>query len=360
MTSRFAKLLIPATAAALVLTGCAAAPDSSPTPSGSAASYCARMVTDSSPLLDSSFNESAWNGLLAAQTQLGIDVNNYVSNTPDDHVPNVEQAVATGCQFVLATGYGLVDALESEAPKSPDVHFAIIDDDEIDLPNVKPIVFDTAEASYLAGYVAAGVSKTHVVATYGGDNEPAVDVFMDGFVDGVAKYNAVHGTDVKVLGWDKAAQDGSFINSWEDTNLSKTTTENFIAQGADVILPVAGDAAVGTFQAALEQPGVLAIGVDTDEYLVDKISQYKSVLLTSVVKNSADAIPSIISDDIAGKWSNEPYVGTLANGGVSIAPYHDLESTVGSALAAEVQDLQQQIVDGKIVVTSPSSPINKG
>ena len=71
-------------------------------------------------------------------------------------------------------------------------------------------MFNTAEAAYLGGYLAAGMSKTGTVGTFGGIQIPTVTVFMDGFADGVDKYNADNGTDVKLLGWDKAKQDGLF------------------------------------------------------------------------------------------------------------------------------------------------------
>ena len=131
---------------------------------------------------------------------------------------------------------------------------------------MKPVVFDTAQASYLAGYLAAGVSKTGVVATFGGGNQPPVTLFMDGFVDGVAKYNEVHGTAVRVLGWDKAKQDGAFTGDFEDINKGKALSEGFIDQGADVILPVAGQVGEGAASAALERGGVSVIWVDSDGY----------------------------------------------------------------------------------------------
>jgi len=358
--ARLAKLVIPVSAAALLLAGCAAAPDATPSGSASASAYCARMVTDSGGLEDHSFNQASWGGMQDAQQQYGIDVQPYVSRSDDDLAPNVEQAADSGCQFVLTVGWSLAEATQDQAEAHPGTHFAIVDDNSIDLPNVKPIVFDTAEASYLAGYLAAGMSKTGKVATFGGAPDPAVMLFMDGFVDGVAKYNEVHGTSVQALGWDKAAQNGTTNSGYEDVSLGKTISEGFIAQGADVILPVAGQVGEGAAQAALEHPGTLVIWVDTDGYDVAGMDRYRSVLLTSVMKNAGDAVSAIIGDDIDGKYTNEPFIGTLANGGVGIAPYHDLAASVDPTLAGEVQDLTQQIIDGKIVVTSPSSPINKG
>ncbi len=314
------------------------------------------MVTDQGGLDDHSLNQARWAGLEAAAAKYGIDVQALVSTAETDLAPNVEQASASGCGFVLTVGWSLAPATSDSATANPDVDYAIVDDASIDLPNVKPIVFDTAQASYLAGYLAAGVTKTGKVATFGGGNEPAVTLFMDGFADGIAKYNEVHGTSVQLLGWDKAAQDGAFTGDYEDKNKGKVLTQGFIDQGADIILPVAGQVGEGAAAAALEHPGTLIIWVDTDGFDVPGLEQYQPIMLTSVMKKMGEAVLEIIGNHLDGSFTNDPYVGTLANGGVDIAPFHDLEATVGSTLAGEIEDLRAQIVSGAIVVESASAP----
>jgi basic membrane protein A len=344
-------------ALALVLAGCAPAPSrdgGSTAEPGAAGDYCARMVTNSGGLEDRSFNQSSWAGLQSAQEELGIDAQVLVSTGETDLAPNVTQAVDSGCGFVLTVGYELADATLEEAGNHPDTHFAIVDE-TVEAPNVKPIVFDTAQASYLAGYLAAGTSKTGVVATFGGGNQPPVTLFMDGFVDGVAKYNEVHGTQVRALGWDKAAQDGVFTGDFEDINKGKTLTQGFIDQGADVILPVAGQVGEGAASAILESGRATLIWVDNDGY--DTLpAEYRPIVLTSVLKNTGDAVVQIVGDDLAGNFSAEPYVGTLENGGVALSPYHDLADSVPAELQAELDALEAEIVAGSVVVESPSAP----
>ncbi|WP_066041628.1 BMP family lipoprotein [Herbiconiux solani] len=343
-------------ALALLVTGCADAPAPSGSDSATSAAgdYCARMVTNSGGLDDRSFNQSSWEGLEKAQSQFGIDAQVLVSTNETDLAPNVSQAVDSGCGFVLTVGYELADATLAEAGSNPDTHFAIVDE-TVEAPNVKPILFDTAQASYLAGYLAAGVTKTGRVATFGGGNQPPVTLFMDGFVDGVAKYNEVHGTQVQALGWDKNAQDGVFTGDFEDINKGKTVTQSFIDQGVDIILPVAGQVGEGAAAAALENSGVSIIWVDNDGY--DTLpAEYKPLLLTSVMKNTGDAVVEIVGADIGGDFSPEPFVGTLGNGGVALAPFHDQESNVPTELSSEIADLSSQITAGSITVQSPSTP----
>lgn len=338
-------------AASIALVACAPAPEQGSDASGSG---CVRMVTNSGGLEDRSFNQSSWEGLQQAESEYGIDAEALVSTGETDLAPNVQQAVDSGCQLIVTVGWELAEPTTDQAAKHPELDFAIVDE-MVEGENIKPVVFDTAQASFLAGYLAAGVSKTGVVATFGGGNQPPVTLFMDGFVDGVAKYNEVHGTQVRALGWDKQAQDGAFTGDFEDINKGKALTEGFIDQGADVILPVAGQVGEGAAAAALEREGVSIVWVDSDGY-ESLPAQFRPVILTSVLKNTQDAMVEIVGDVQGGEFSNEPYIGTLENEGVEIAPYHDLAGLVPAALDGEIEGLRQAIIAGEIVVESPSAP----
>ncbi|MEI5585202.1 MULTISPECIES: BMP family lipoprotein [unclassified Agromyces] len=339
-------------AASVALAGCAPAPESDD--GEAAADGCVRMVTNSGGLEDRSFNQSSWEGLQQAEEEHGVEAEALVSTSETDLAPNVQQAVDSGCGLVVTVGYELADATLDQAGRNPDIAFAIVDE-SVEADNVKPVVFDTAQASFLAGYLAAGVTKTGVVATFGGGNQPPVTLFMDGFVDGVARYNEVHGTDVRALGWNKDAQDGSFTGDFEDINKGKVLTEGFIDQGADVILPVAGQVGEGAAAAAVEREGVSVIWVDSDGYETLP-AEFRPVLLTSVLKNTQQAMVEIVGDVQAGEFGNEPYVGTLENGGVDLAPFHDLESLVPPELQGELEGIRQAIIAGELVVESPSTP----
>ncbi|WP_166879580.1 BMP family protein [Salinibacterium sp. ZJ450] len=342
-------------ASALLLAGCAAAPDEGTGTDDTAnTDYCARMVTNSGGLEDRSFNQSSWEGLERAADEYGIEVDAIVSQTETDLAPNVQQAVETGCQFVLTVGFELTDATSEAAGQNPDIHFAIVDE-FVDGENIKPIVFDTAQAAFLAGYLAAGVSQTGIVGTFGGGNQPPVTLFMDGYVDGVAHYNDVHGTAVAVIGWDKATQNGAFTGDFENTSLGKTTTEGMLDQGADVILPVAGQVGEGAAAAILERGNASLIWVDNDGYETLP-EDFRPIVLTSILKNTQDAVVEIVGKDIEGDFSNEPFIGTLENGGVDIAPFHDRAPLVSAELAAEIDQLRADIIDGTITVTSPATP----
>lgn len=372
ITLRSAALL---SAATLVVAACGTAPDDEADTATDAATtddaaaeqvdFQACMVSDEGGFDDQSFNQSGAEGLRQAEAELGITTNLVESQGAADYGPNIDALLQDDCGIIITVGFAMGSSTVEAALANPDQLFAIVDDtpdgdpstpDVFDAPppNVKPLVYDTAQASYLAGYLAAGMSETGTVATYGGRPFPTVTIFMDGFVDGVAKYNEDKGDDVDVLGWDKAAQDGSFTGDFEDENKGKQLTQNFIQQGADIILPVAGPVGRGTAAAAQEADGVSVIWVDADGFLV--VPEFGDLMLTSVLKQIQGATFEVTQDAVNDEFDGSQYIGTLENDGVGIAPFHDFADAVDDELEAEIEELRTQIIDGSLVIESPSSP----
>lgn len=347
-----------------LLAACAPAPTDSGSDSGDSAAsdFLPCIVSDFGGFDDKSFNQSSFEGISAASEELGVEFKQAESATEDQYSSNVSSMVGQGCNFILTVGFNLANATRDAAQANPDVNFAIIDsalsnDDfsPLTLENVKPVLYDTAQAAYLAGYLAAGTTTTGIVATYGGLQFPSVTIFMDGFADGVAKYNEDEGASVTLLGWDKAAQTGSFAGSFDDIAAGKTLSQNFINAGADIILPVAGPLFQGTAQAITDSgKDVAIVGVDSD--LFETTPEFGELYLTSVMKQMTDATQQIIVEAANGDFSSEPYVGTLENEGVLLAPLHDFEPKVDPALMTRIDELKESIISGDIVVTSDSTP----
>lgn len=323
---------------------------------GGAEDFTACMVSDSGGIDDRSFNAAAYKGLQDAEKALGIKQKFVESKTDSDYAPNISQLVADDCGLIVTVGFLMGDATYEAAQANPEEKFAIVDSaPEQPIENVKPLSFDTAQAAFLAGYLAAGMSQTGKVATFGGAKIPPVTIFMDGFVDGVKYYNEQKGKNVTALGWDKAAQNGSFTGDFEDQNKGKQLTANFIQQGADIIHPVAGPVGLGAAAAAQATGGkVNLIWVDSDGY--ESASQYKSLFISSVLKRVDTAVEAATKDAVEDKFTNEPFVGTLENEGVALAPYHDFESKVSQELKDEIEKLKEDIVAGTVKVESPASP----
>lgn len=343
-----------ALASITLLAGCAAAPseDSAGSPASSDFTPC--LVSGTGGFDDKSFNQSAYEGMMTASASAGVEAVTVESADETAYAPNLEQMVDQDCSLVVSVGFPLADATKAAATTNPDIDFAIIDDASIDLPNVKPILFQTSEAAFLAGYAAAATSQSKVVGTFGGMQIPSVTIFMDGFAGGVAHYNEQKDADVEVVGWDVESQTGLFTGGFEAGVQAKTIAQGLIDQGADVILPVGGP----IFQsaaAAIRDTGlqIALIGVDADNYLT--APDLKDLFLTSIMKGIATGTEDVVVTAADGEFDNSPYVGTLANQGVGIAPFHDYEDAVPSTLQSELDQLTQEIIDGTITVDSPSN-----
>lgn len=338
----------------LLLAGCQSAPDPAPT-DAAASDYLACMVANSGNIQDRSFNQAVYESLQAAKAEYGIDTRETVSQSSADYETNLAAMVSEGCDYIVTVGWELAEATAASAAANTDITYSIVDE-QVEGDNVRSIVHDTAQASFLAGYLSAGLSKTGVVGTFGGGNQPPVTVFMDGFADGVAYFNEQKSAEVRVVGWDRQAQQGSFTDDFTNSNTAKTVAAGLIAQGADIIMPVAAQAGEGAAAASLEAGGGVGIvWVDSDGYEVLG-DAYKPLLVTTVEKHMQGAILEVIGSDLDGTFQAGNYVGTLANDGVGLADYHDWSDRVTPEMQAELDAIAQQIESGELVVDSPSSP----
>ena len=360
------KLGAVAATAALALAACGSAPDaqsgdSSASGSGGGASK-ACMVSDSGGFEDKSFNQSGHEGMERAAKELGVATQFAESQSDADFQPNIDSMVQGGCDLIVGVGFLMADVMRESAVAYPDIKFALVDStfadpDAPDDPtpeNSKALVFNTAEASYLAGYVAAGMSESGKVAAYVGAAIPSTNIFVDGFADGVKKYNEAKGTNIEMLGGTKEKQDYAAVGNFEDTAKGKQLTEGFIQQGADVIMPVAGPVGAGTLAAAKDSGKASVIWVDADGF--ETQPEFGNLILTSVMKEIGQAVFDTVKSVQDGSWTHEDYVGDIKNGGVAIAPFHDFDSKVPAELKDEVKKLEEQIASGELKVETPNAP----
>jgi basic membrane protein A len=303
------------------------------------------QVTDVGGIDDKSFNQTAWTGVLRAVEELGVDGVFLESQQQTDYEKNLNEFVSQNKDLIITVGFLLADATTAAAEANPDSKFAIIDSPSA-AANVKGLLFDVAQPSFLAGYLAAGMSETGVVCTFGGINIPPVVEFMIGYQNGVNYYNAQNGAEVQLLGWDNAAADGVFAGNFESTDDGRRLAETFFDEGCDVIFPVAGPVGLGSAAAAKDR-GLMMIGVDTDQYV--SASEFGDVFLSSVLKNMDAAVFDTIAALVDGSLVlGDNYLGTLENGGVGLAPYHDFEDRVPAELTAQIEQVIQDIIDGNI------------
>lgn len=363
MSRRVLILIVFGFALVLAVSACgggAAAPTAAPT---AAAKAKVAFVTDVGGIDDKSFNQTQWAGVQLAMTDFGIDAKYLQSKQQTDYEKNLTEFVQEGYPLIMAAGFLLGPATAKVAQANPNVKFTITDYAYPDcypgavigkdcgsdkaIPNVRGLEFQTDQAAFMAGYLAAGMTKSGKVGTFGGIQIPSVTIFMKGFQAGVEYYNSKHNTTVQVLGWDTKADKGVFTNDFNSPDKGLTAANSLIQEGADIVMPVAGLTGTGAFTAAKNAGNVYAIGVDVDQCI--SVPDACPVLLTSVQKGLDVALHDTIKTFVDGNFAGGTnYVGTLANNGVKIAPFHNLESKIPDALKTELNQVKADIISGAI------------
>ncbi len=305
-------------------------------------------VTDVGGVDDRSFNQSAWEGALRAGQDFGVETKVLESNTETDYEPNINSLIDEGCDLIVTVGFLLGDATGAAAEANPDQKFAIVDfayDPEYD--NVQGHVYTTAEGAFLAGYLAAGMTQTGTVATYGGiDIGGPVTDFMDGFVWGVRYHNQEKGTDVEVLGWNPDTKEGLFTGNFDSIEDARTLSVSLADEGADIFLPVGGQIGQGSAALAQERGDMWVFGVDSDWFL--SVPQFSDVILSSVLKKIDVSVYQASEQVVNGTFQGGTVLNTMATGGIDLAPFHDHDAVVPDEMKTELADLKQQIIDGTL------------
>ena len=368
-----------AVSATLVIAACGSSTSSAPSAgstsssssaaagSGSSAATTAKftgcMVSDTGGIDDRSFNAAAWAGMQAAKAaNPSIGVKFSQSTSSSDYTPIINTFVSQKCNIIVTLGFAMGDATKAAATANASQKFSIVDFSyKPTLANVDALVFNTVQDAFLGGYLAAGMTKTGKVATFGGQEFPTVTIYMDGYWDGVQYYNQKHGTHVQVLGWDEKTQKGSFTGDFTNQTKGQTLTQTFISEGADIIFPVAGNVGLGAAK-AVQQADAAAGSQKVNMEWVDldgciSAATYCKYFITSVLKGETLAVKTAVLAAAGGSFKGGHYIGTLANGGVSLAPFHDWDSKVPAALKSELQQISTGIQNGSIQ-TPTKSPVS--
>jgi basic membrane protein A len=329
-------------------------------PSASAAAsqntnWVACVAFDTGGLGDKGFNDLAKKGLDDAKAA-GFTTYYSEAKGSTDYAANIQRLIDKGCQTIITVGFNQAQATVDAVKKFPKIDFGQVDttwDTTNNGPtpaNFTGLDFQIDQAAMLAGYLVGGWSKAGAMGTYGGQQFPGVTRFMDGYYAGIKYWDQEKGADVKLLGWDAAKQTGTFVNGdnpWGDAAKGESLASGFVDQGADVVGPVAGSTGNGSIK-FMASKGLWAIGVDTDQAL--SLPQYSKALLTSAQKVIDVAVLDTIKANANGKTGGDNYVGTLANGGVALAPFHDFDSQISADLKAGIDALKGKIADGSVKV----------
>lgn len=298
------------------------------------------LVTDVGEIDDRSFNQSAYEGVLAAAKALNVEEKYIETQDPNDYANNIETLAGQDCQIIVTVGFALGDATLKAAAKYPDIHFIGVDQFQgAEVKNVTGLIFPEAKAGFLAGVLAARLSKSGTIgAVLGTDQVPPVVAFKEGYEAG-AKYAK---PDIKLI---STYHPGGLDKAFVDPEWGAATAKQALDQGADVIFGAGGKTGNGALEeiakAATAGKEVYCIGVDTDQW--ETVPAAHSCLVSSAMKLITDGVIKISAMAAEGKAPAGNFIGD-----VGLASFHDFDSKVPAELKAELEQIKADLLAGKL------------
>jgi basic membrane protein A len=280
---------------------------------------------------DKSFNESAYNGAERWAAETGGSYAEVEIQSDAQREQAIRRFAESGANPIVMAGFSWATPLGEVAADYPDTKFTIIDM-VVDAPNVRSVVFNEHEGSYLVGMMAAMASETGTVSFVGGMDIPLIRKFACGYAQGAKAVNA----DINVI----ANMTGTTPAAWNDPVKGSELTLAQISQSSDVVFAAAGGTGVGVLQTAADE-GIYSIGVDANQNYL-----HPGQVLTSMLKRVDNAVYEAMT---AGADLETGFnVMSVANRGVGFAmdannepvvSYDMLEATYGAAAAMSAGDL---------------------
>ncbi|MBT5000943.1 MAG: BMP family ABC transporter substrate-binding protein [Tateyamaria sp.] len=291
------------------------------------------LIFDLGGKFDKSFNEAAFNGAERWAKETGGKFLEIELQSEAQREQALRRFAESGANPIVMAGFAFADALGQVAADYPDTKFTIIDM-VVDAPNVRSVVFNEHEGSYLVGMLAAKASKSGTVGFIGGMDIPLIRKFACGYAQGVKSVNP----DAKIV----ANMTGTTPAAWNDPVKGSELTKAQISQGADVVYAAAGGTGVGVLQTAADE-GILSIGVDSNQNYM-----HSGKVLTSMMKRVDNAVFSAFSDGT--DMETGFMVMGLANGGVGYSLDEHNADLISASMRDAVDDASDKIAGGKLAV----------
>ena len=296
------------------------------------------LVLDKGGKDDKSFNSSAYEGATRAQKDLGIELK-YVEATDTNAIEGLHRAFASkGFDLIIGIGFAQGDAVKKIAAQFPDRKFALVDG-EVNAPNVRSLLFEEHEGSYLVGAIAAAKANNKTgakIGFVGGMDIPLIRRFEMGYEAGAKRVNP----QIQVV--------SNFIGitseAWNNTAKAKELALAQYNSGVDVIFVAAGASGAGVFDAA-EESKKLAIGVDSNQNWIKP-----GFILTSMLKRVDIAVYNVIKETKEAHFTAGSVHYGLKDKGVDYAIDQYNDKVLDPATRKKADDLKAQIIAGKIQV----------
>lgn len=303
------------------------------------------LVTDVGRVNDRSFNQSAWDGVVQAATALGLtegDDYKYIETQDSkDYADNIQQFVDAGFNVIVTVGFAMGEATAKAAAENPDVYFIGVDQFQGEaIPNVTGLVFNEDQSGFLAGALAAQMSKTGTIAAVlGTDLVPPVVAFKEGYELGAKYVNP----EISLL---STYHPGEISQAFTDPEWGAATAKQALDQGADVIFGAGGQTGNGALQEVASAPGagtdVFCIGVDTDQW--ETLPAAHPCLISSAMKLITPSVIDLIDTYAAdGTMTAGNYFG-----GAGLAPFHDFEDTIPQEVKDKLNEIAAGLADGSL------------
>ena len=291
------------------------------------------LVFDLGGKFDKSFNESAHTGATRWAEETGNSYAEVELQSDAQREQALRRFAEAGNNPIVTVGFSFMTPLEEIATDYPDTKFVIIDG-VVDQPNVRSVIFNEHEGSYLVGQMAAMASESGTVGFIGGMDIPLIRKFACGYAQGAQSVNP----DVTVL----SNMTGTTPAAWNDPVKGSELTQAQISQGADVVYAAAGGTGIGVLQTAADQ-GILSIGVDSNQNYLQP-----GKVLTSMVKR----VDNAVYDAFESGTDIETGINVMGvnNEGVGIAVDEHNEALVTDEMTAAVEDAKAKIASGEIEV----------
>jgi basic membrane protein A len=300
--------------------------------------FTVRLVTDIGKVDDRTFNQYAYEGMVAAQECFGFETSYIETVSEADYAKNISTALEGGPGIVITVGFLLATDTLAAAEGNPETDFIGIDQFQETFPdNYVGVLFNEDEGGYMAGVLAASLSESGVIGVVGGrEDVPPVVKLVNGYEMGAKSVNP----DIRVL--------KIYNESFTAPDKGASDAEQFIGEGADVIFGAGGKTGSGGVAAAAAQ-GVWGIGVDQDEYFTTFNSGEapgSEFLASSAVKRVDLGVFTQIVNVLSGEFAGGIFALTAENGGITYAPFHDAD--IPDDVAAKLEETRQGLADGSI------------
>jgi basic membrane protein A len=304
--------------------------------------FCVGLVTDVGEVDDKSFNQSAWEGVQQAETELGAQVQFIETSDATDYGANIDLFALEGYDVIVTVGFALGEATLAAAAKYPDIDFIGVDQFQAwqfseettdDVANISGLLFPEDKAGFLAGALAAMLSESGTIAAVlGTDLVPPVVAFKEGYENGACFINP----DLTYI---STYHPGGLDVAFTDPEWGASTARQALDQGADVIFGAGGKTGNGAITEVASEEGAYCIGVDTDQW--ETVPEAHGCLISSAMKLITPGVFGLVQASQDGSFPAGNFTGE-----VGLAPFHDFDSAVSQEIKDRLAEIDAALKDG--------------